>query len=51
MPDRSGPYQAGTNKRIHSLDLIRGVAILGILFMNIMSMAAPQFAYYVPEWY
>lgn len=30
------------DKRIGSLDLIRGVAILGILFMKIMSMGAPQ---------
>jgi len=39
------------NGRIDSLDLIRGVAILSILFMNIMSMAAPPIAYYVPEWF
>ncbi|MFP4209918.1 MAG: DUF418 domain-containing protein [Alkalispirochaeta sp.] len=36
--------------RIDSLDLIRGVAILCILFMNIMSMTAPPIAYFVPEW-
>lgn len=38
-------------RRIPSLDLIRGVAILGILLMNIVSMAAPWAAYYVPGWY
>ena len=38
-------------ERIHSLDLIRGVAILGILLMNVISMAAPTIAYYVPEWF
>ncbi|MFP4302216.1 MAG: DUF418 domain-containing protein, partial [Spirochaetaceae bacterium] len=51
MSNRSGPDQTAPHQRIQSLDLIRGVAILGILFMNIMSMGAPQFAYYVPEWY
>lgn len=38
-------------ERIESIDLIRGVAILGILLMNVMSMAAPEFAYYVPDWF
>lgn len=51
MVKEESPELSGTQQRIGSLDLIRGVAILGILFMNIMSMAAPQFAYYVPEWY
>ncbi len=37
--------------RIASLDVIRGIAILGILLMNVMSMAAPEIAYYVPGWY
>ena len=36
--------------RIHSLDLIRGVAILGILIMNIFSMAAPEIAYSTDLW-
>lgn len=38
-------------ERIDSIDLIRGVAILGILLMNVMAMAAPEIAYYVPEWF
>jgi uncharacterized protein len=38
-------------ERIESLDLIRGVAILGILLMNVMSMAAPTMAYYAPDWF
>jgi len=36
--------------RIDSLDLIRGVAILGIFIMNIYSMTAPDIAYSVPGW-
>lgn len=38
-------------ERIDSIDLIRGIAILGILLMNVMAMAAPEIAYYVPEWF
>lgn len=51
MPETRRQKPVGAHERIGSLDLIRGVAILGILFMNIMSMAAPQYAYYVPDWY
>lgn len=39
-----------TYTRVDSLDLIRGVAILCILFMNVHSMAAPPIAYSVPLW-
>ncbi len=40
-----------TQNRIDSLDLIRGVAILGIYIMNIYSMTAPDIAYSVPRWH
>ncbi|MEP4545259.1 MAG: DUF418 domain-containing protein [Saccharospirillum sp.] len=40
-----------TLNRIDSLDLIRGVAILGIYIMNIYSMTAPDIAYSVPRWH
>jgi uncharacterized protein len=34
--------------RIQSLDLLRGIAILGILIMNIQSFAMPSSAYNNP---
>ncbi len=46
MSDKRPPTE-----RIDSLDLIRGVGIIGILYMNVMGMAAPEIAYYVPTWY
>lgn len=39
-----------TADRIDSLDLIRGIAILAILIMNVHSMALPPVAYWVPTW-
>ena len=39
----------GTKKRIQSLDLIRGIAILGILIMNINSFSAISMAYLNPN--
>lgn len=39
-----------TYRRIDSLDLIRGIAILAIPLMNIYSMALPPVAYWVPTW-
>lgn len=44
-------YTTSTQDRIDSLDLIRGVAILGIYVMNIYSMTAPDIAYSVPRWH
>lgn len=35
-------------KRIPSMDILRGVAVLGILVMNIQSFAMPSVAYYNP---
>jgi uncharacterized protein len=34
--------------RIHSIDLLRGVAVLGILIMNIQHFSMPQAAYINP---
>ncbi|WP_158583859.1 DUF418 domain-containing protein [Salinibius halmophilus] len=39
-----------TYQRIESLDLIRGIAVLGILYMNIMSIVAPIEAYSIIDW-
>ncbi|MDM3870563.1 DUF418 domain-containing protein [Porticoccus sp. W117] len=39
-----------TPQRIHSLDSIRGIAMLGILFMNIAAIALPDAAYVNPCW-
>lgn len=38
-------------KRIASLDLLRGLAILGILFMNIVGFAMPEVAYLNVNWH
>lgn len=43
-------HTTSTQTRIDSLDLIRGIAILGIYIMNIYSMTAPDIAYSVPRW-
>ena len=37
--------------RIATLDAIRGVAVLGILLMNIVDIAMPGYAYYDPYYY
>jgi len=37
-------------KRIASMDLLRGFAVLGILIMNIVAFAAPEPAYMSPAW-
>lgn len=38
-------------ERIDSLDVLRGVALLGILVMNIQSFSMPSLAYLLPEMY
>jgi uncharacterized protein len=38
-----------SNQRIETLDVLRGVALLGILAMNIRAMAAPMSAYLYPS--
>lgn len=40
--------EPGAGKRMSSIDLLRGVAVLGILFMNIRSFAGPDIGYFNP---
>ncbi len=42
---------AGSGDRIFTLDVVRGVAVMGILLMNIAAFAMPQGAYYNPRAY
>ena len=46
MPKLSQPIDL--NNRIHSLDLLRGFAVLGILIMNITSFSQISIAYLNP---
>ena len=44
----TSPAPVSTNERIETLDVLRGLALLGILAMNIRAMAAPISAYMNP---
>jgi uncharacterized protein len=41
----------GAGDRIATLDIVRGVAVMGILAMNIVAFAMPQAAYMNPAAY
>ena len=43
--------RAGTMERNVTLDFVRGVAILGILLLNISAFGLPKAAYLNPAWY
>lgn len=46
-PDQPAPANSGN--RIVTLDLIRGIAVLGILFANITAFGQPELVYFWPE--
>ena len=48
-PDQAKPQPVRRAERLASLDFIRGVAVLGILFANITAFGHPFLAYYWPE--
>ncbi len=45
----SSTASTGRAERLVSLDLVRGVAVLGILFANITAFAHPSIAYFWPD--
>ncbi|RST30295.1 DUF418 domain-containing protein [Sphingomonas ginkgonis] len=45
-----GIERIGSSERIASLDVLRGIAILFILFMNIPGMGLPSFDLHDPRW-
>jgi len=47
----SNPNPTQENQRLPSLDIIRGIAVLGILLMNIQSFSMPESAYSNPTAY
>ena len=42
---------AGTDHRYIELDALRGIAVMGIILMNILSFAMPEMAYFSPKIY
>jgi len=46
--EKARPISAGSAERVASLDFIRGIAVLGILFANITAFGQPYVAYLWP---
>ena len=48
IEESAGPVQPSGSDRVVSLDFIRGIAVLGILFANITAFGQPYVAYLWP---